>query len=263
MKFSFRKFTPNTLGGILLNLTLAIAIIILLSALYFNVYLPRATNKGETITVPNIEGMKMSELETFLKSKDLRYEVNDSSYSSKYPPLTVLKQFPHAGAKVKEGRKIFISVNRINPPTVPVPNLVDGSVVNAEAILKSNELRRGRIELVSGPFNVVKEMKYRGARVEEGFRVPKGAVIDLVVMDGGKGNGPLDDLVGMEFEDMKVIILGNNLNFQVHLVDDTVGYAPVVLKQIPEAGENVKVGDVVTVWIGKPGSVPEEEDEEN
>jgi hypothetical protein len=35
----------------------------------------------------------------------------------------------------------------------------------------------------------------------------------------------------------------------------------VVLKQKPEGGENIKVGDVVELWVGKPGTeVPEEDD---
>jgi beta-lactam-binding protein with PASTA domain len=85
---------------------------------------------------------------------------------------------------VKEGRNIFISINRLEPPTVPVPNLVDGSIVNAEAVLKSNELKRGKIELVRGAFNVVKEMKYKGHTITSSERVPKGSIIDLVVMDG-------------------------------------------------------------------------------
>src|SRR5690606_2536033 len=130
-------------------------------------------------------------------------EINDSAYSEDHPPLTVLKQYPHAGAKVKEGRNISISINRLTPPTVPVPNLVDGSVVNADAVLKSNELRRGKIELVSGPFNVVKEMKYQGQVIEASERVPKGSVIDLVVMDGGSKNFEAPDFTGKELEDAK------------------------------------------------------------
>src|SRR5690606_40019244 len=84
------------------------------------------------------------------------------------------KQFPQAAAQVKVGRKIFISLNRVNPPTVPIPNLVDRSVTNAEAVLRSNELRRGKIELTSGPFlNVVQAMKYDGRVLKEGDRVPR------------------------------------------------------------------------------------------
>ncbi|HEY9006102.1 PASTA domain-containing protein [Ohtaekwangia sp.] len=259
MKFSLGKFTSDTLGGVLLSLALALAFLMVLIALYFFVYLPKVTNHLESITVPDIQGMKVSELEDFLEKKDLRYEVNDSSYSAEFPPLTVLKQYPHPGAKVKEGRKIFISVNRIDVPTVPLPNLVNGSVVNADAVLASNELKRGKITMVPGGFlNVVKEMKYRGAHIEPNVRVPKGAVIDLVVESGGNAV-TVEDLVGQDYEDAKFVILGNNWNINVTVVGDTVGITPVVLKQKPEPGETIKIGDVVDIWIGAPGTEPPSE----
>jgi beta-lactam-binding protein with PASTA domain len=261
MNFIYKKYGRNTLGGILISILLALIIIVVLIVIFFFSYLPRATNHGETITVPNIEGMQINQLESFLGSKDLRFEVNDSSYSSEHPPLAVLKQYPHAGAKVKEGRKIFISVNRMNPPTVPVPNLVDGSVVNARAVLQSNELKLGRIVEVPGPFNVVQEMKYKGAHIEPNVRVPKGSVIDLVVMSGRGGDDKVPDLVGEEYEDAKFYVLGINLNLEVELVEDTVGYTPIVLKQKPEALQKVKVGDIVTIWIGKPGTEPPEDED--
>jgi beta-lactam-binding protein with PASTA domain len=253
MKSFFQKYNSSTLGGVFIHLLLAAAILITIASLYFFIYLPNSTNHGETITVPDIEGMHVSQLDGFLK--DLRYEVSDSSYSADYPPLSVLKQYPRAGSYVKEGRKIFVSVNRKNPPTVPVPNLVDGSVTNADAVLRSNELRRGKITLVSGPFfNVVKEMQMQGAIIEAGVRVPKGSVIDLVVMDGGNARIEIENLVGQEFEDAKFYILGMYLDYNVTLVSDTIGKTPVVIKQKPEAGENIKVGDVVDLWIGAEGT---------
>jgi eukaryotic-like serine/threonine-protein kinase len=264
MKFSILNFKRNTLGGVLLHLLLAACLLTVLSILYFFAYLPNTTNHGQTITVPNLEGMQVNQLEDFLVKRNLRYEINDSSYSSEYPPLTVLKQYPQAGSKVKEGRNIFISINRVEPPTVPVPNLVDGSVVNAEAVLKSNELRRGRIELVPGPFNVVKEMKYKGHVISASERVPKGAVIDLVVMDGGSDNFEGPDYSGMSLEEAKVVIFGSNLNLgNIFIEGDTTG-GGVVIRQKPAAHENIKVGDVVDLWIGKPGSsVPDDGDQDN
>jgi beta-lactam-binding protein with PASTA domain len=260
MKFDFKKLKRDTLGGVLLHFFLALLMLLVLSILYFYAYLPSSTNHGESITVPNIVGMPVSRMEDELGKRTLRYEV-DSSYSSDYPPLTVLKQYPHAGAKVKEGRKIFISINRVQPPTTRVPNLVDGSVVNADAVLRSNELKRGRIELVSGPFNVVKEMKYNGRKVEAGTSVPKGSVIDLVVMDGGSRDIETPDVVGMSVEDAKIPILGSNLNLHVNLVGgDTTGTNAVILKQKPAAGENIRVGDVVDLWVGKPGTNTDDED---
>jgi beta-lactam-binding protein with PASTA domain len=264
MKFSIFKLKRNTLGGVLIHMFLAGCLLVGLCILYFFFYLPKTTNHGESITVPNIEGMQLDQLDDFLVKRNLRYEINDSAYSEDHPPLTVLKQYPHAGSKVKEGRNISISINRLTPPTVPVPNLVDGSVVNADAVLKSNELRRGKIELVSGPFNVVKEMKYQGQVIEASERVPKGSVIDLVVMDGGSKNFEAPDFTGRDLEDAKVVIFGSNLNLgNVLIIGDTTGGA-VVLRQKPEANENIQVGDVVDLWIGKADTViPDDEQRDN
>ncbi|HEU5148265.1 MAG TPA: PASTA domain-containing protein, partial [Chryseosolibacter sp.] len=173
-----------------------------------------------------------------------------------------LKQYPAAGAKVKENRKIFVSVNRKNPPTVKMPDLIDGSLTNAEAVLRGSELKRGKIRLVRGPFlNVVKEMQVDGNKVVPGVLVPKGTMVDLVVMDGGSNKLPAPNVLGFTYEDAKVNILGSNLNIgEVNLLGDTTG--GVILKQKPTPGEVIMVGDVVDVWIGKEGTeVPEDEED--
>jgi beta-lactam-binding protein with PASTA domain len=266
MKLNLKKYT-STLGGVLGSIAVTIIVILLLAVIYFYMYLPAATNHGETITVPSIEGLHVSELEDFLVKRTLRYEVNDSSYTEEFPPLTVLRQFPAAGSKVKENRVIYISLNRVTPPTVPMPNLIDGSLINAEAILRGNELKRGRIQLVRGPFlNLVKEMRYEGTKIEAGTRIPKGSVIDLVVEDGGNNSFPAPDVRGYTLEDAKIPIFGSHLNISIEVVGDTLGGTEpiVVLKQKPEPGENIKVGDVVEVWVGKKGTpLPDEEGEDN
>ncbi|MFN3840880.1 MAG: PASTA domain-containing protein [Cyclobacteriaceae bacterium] len=268
MKSRIKKLT-TTFGGLLLSLALTAGTGLLLLLFYFYIYLPSATNHGETITVPNIEGMTLDDLNEFLVKRNLRYEVNDSAYSEEFPPLTVLKQYPQAGSKVKENRVIYLSINRVNPPSVPLPDLTDGSLINAEAVLRGNELKRGRIHLVRGPFlNLVKEMRFEGKKIEPGTRIPKGSVIDLVVEDGGSNVVPMPDVIGYTLEDAKIPIFGSNLNLgQIHLVGDTLAVSPiVVLKQKPSAKENIKVGDVVELWVGKKGTVvilDEENQDEN
>jgi eukaryotic-like serine/threonine-protein kinase len=260
----FRKFKSNTLGGLLVHVALACFILFVLFWMYFYVYLPKVTNHGETITVPNVEGLPMAQAEKELVRRTLRYEVNDSLYSADYPPLAVVKQYPHPGAKVKEGRKIFVSINRVKPPSVPVPNLVDGSVVNADAVLRSNELKRGKIILVPGPFNMVKEMRYKGEKIAPLTRVPKGSVIDLVVMDGGSNEWSVQDFTGYTFEEVKFVLLGQNLNLgKVILLRDTTGAEAVVVKQKPAEGQNIRVGDAVDLWIGKPEDLQKRDDEED
>jgi beta-lactam-binding protein with PASTA domain len=184
MKVNFLNLERNTLGGVMFHALLAGAALFAACILYFAVYLPHTTNHNKTVVVPTIEGKQFAHLEPIFRDANLQYEVNDSAYSADYPALTVLKQYPAAGSKVKEGRRIFLSINQRTPPTVMVPDLVDGSIINAEAVLRSSQLKTGKIELVPGPFKVVKEMRYQGQQINASSTVPKGAFIDLVIMDG-------------------------------------------------------------------------------
>lgn len=248
MRFDLREFKKNTLGGVFIHLLLALGLFIILGVLYFYVYLPTSTNHGESITVPNVEGLTLAEGDAALARRNLRYEISDSSYSEKHPPLTVLKQYPLAGAKVKEGRKIFVSINRKDPPSVPVPDILNGSLINAEAQLKSNQLKRGKIELVPGSFNVVKQLKFQGQIISPGTRVPKGSAIDLIVEDGGALVAP--DVIGEPLEDAKVILYGYDLEIEIFALGDTTDAEVIIMEQRPGPGENIKAGDIVQLWVG-------------
>lgn len=255
----------TTLGALLVHLAAAVGILLVLAIIYFYVYLPGTTNHGESITVPDLTGMKLEELEPFLTDHALRYAVDDSAYSAEYPPLSVLRQFPQPGSKVKENRMIYVSVNRVFPPTVPLPDLVDRSRINAEVVLKSNELKRGRIILEPSPFlNLVKEMRYKGKKIEAGTRIPKGSSIDLVV---GDGNGPADftlgNLVGDTYERALFKLAGWNLHLgkvEVPEDADTTGTEPFVFRQYPLAGDSVRVGDPIDLWIAPKGYTPPDEE---
>lgn len=259
----------NTLGAAILNVVLVVSILFMIGILYFYVYLPNATNHGETITVPDLTGMRYEELETFVTEHELRFQVDDSAYSEDYPPLTVLRQFPKPGATVKENRMIYVSVNRINPPTVPLPDLANdarpSSRIGAEAILKSTGLKRGKILLMPHPhLNLVIEMRYQGKKIEANTRIPKGSVIDLVV---GDGNGPSDftlgNLIGDTYERALFKLSGWNLhigNIEIPEGADTTGTVPYVKFQYPLAGDSVRVGDPIDLTIApKDFDLPEDE----
>lgn len=264
--FSFLR--RNTLGALLANLGIALFILGVIAISYFYVYLPNATNHGDSITVPDLAGMKFEELGPFLTKYELRFEVEDSVYHEEYPPLTVLRQFPKAGATVKQNRIIYVSINPVTPPMVPMPDLANPanttSRIGAEAILKSNGLKRGRI--IQRPhidLNLVLEMRYQGKKIEAGTKIPKGSVIDLVV---GDGNGPNSSVLGSMIGDRLTMALfklqGWDLRLgQVFIPDgvDTTGTVPIVYRQYPPAGDSVRVGDQIDLYIAPKDQIPEEE----
>jgi beta-lactam-binding protein with PASTA domain len=121
MKIKF-PFPNGTLGAMLTHLGIVFGSLLLLAISYFYIYLPNSTNHGETVTVPDLKGVKIEKLDSLLTQHKLRYELNDSAYSDDFPPLTIVRQFPKEGSLVKENRKIYISITRISPPTVPIPD---------------------------------------------------------------------------------------------------------------------------------------------
>jgi beta-lactam-binding protein with PASTA domain len=104
-------------------------------------------------------------------------------------------------------------------------------------------------------------MKIDGKTVAPNTRIPKGTIIDLVVMDGGSNILPTPDVIGMTLEDAKIPLLGSNLSIgKVVLVTDTIGIKAVIIKQNPSPQENIKVGDIVDLWIGEAGTELPDED---
>ncbi|WP_338063650.1 PASTA domain-containing protein [Algoriphagus faecimaris] len=213
------------------------------------------THHGETVSVPDLEGYTFEESVQILEASGLNYVVTpDSAFSTDEKPLAVLKQLPPAEEQVKKERKIYLTLNARNAPLIKMPNLVNLQLKNVQEILANNGLERG--ELIYVPdigINVVLEQKYRGVNVEEGFEVPKGAKIDLVVGDG-IGNQVLSvpNFIGLDEVDAEFLILGSGLRIgnKNYLQNDTI---PVgfVFRQSPERDSQVKTGEIVDLWISK------------
>jgi beta-lactam-binding protein with PASTA domain len=259
-------FKKNTLGVVLANLALAFIGLLVIGILYFYIFLPNTTCHDCSVTVPDVTGMKLEEIETFLVDHDLRYEVEDSVYHGEYPPLTVMRQFPKPGSIVKPNRTIYVSINPVMPPMVPMPDLANPSNttsrIGAEAILRSNGLKRGRIlQRPHVDLNLVLEMRYKGTRIAAGTRIPKGSVIDLVVGDGNGPNGfALGSLLNDRYQTALFKLQGWDLRLgEVFLYDgaDTTGGKAIVYKQYPPAGDSVRTGDAIDLYISD--KIPEDE----
>ena len=76
------KLKSESWKDVIFHYLLATALIIATVAFTFYIFLPIKTNHGESITVPDIVGKNVNELEDFLGRRDLRFEVTpDSGFS--------------------------------------------------------------------------------------------------------------------------------------------------------------------------------------
>lgn len=270
-------FRPKGFRDFLLHLIILIGISFLAIVTVFYVWLPISTNHGETISVPNVQGMTVDELDEFLGKRNLRFEVTaDSSFSADFPPLAVLIQVPDPDTKVKENRKIYVTLNAESPPKVRMPNVENRSLKSVLMTLKSYDLKLGDIKYIADEFfNVVLEARINGRAVLEGEKIEKGSAIDLMV-GNGFGNTQLQspNLIGLDKEEAEFAIIGSGLKVgKVTTTDkslagfdalDSLGnpvldFRPVapgsVQQQYPPSKRNVRIGDRIDLWVYKPDSV--------
>jgi len=259
------------------HLGLAIIVLIVLVYGFFNVYLPISTNQGETISVPDLQGMMHYDVAEFLDKRNLRYEIEaDSGYSPKYPPLAVLKQFPLANDKVKENRKIYLTLNTKNPPVIKLPRLYGLSIKNAILELNSLGFLLGTTTYKpASHLNTIMSMSIAGKNYQGGELVAKGSKIDFILADG-LGNRQLEspNLEGLDLEEAKTVIFGSGLKFRNAVYnkegnvlvkainfdgDEYMKEVPMakgkVFKQKPEAGKQIRIGTEVDIWLVEIDSV--------
>ena len=166
--------------------------------------------------------------------------------------MAVLKQYPEADQKVKENRKIFITLNAQNPPDVKMPKLKDGSLKNAEIVLENYGLIRGEIIYEADPMrNAVLDQLYLEETIEEGTPLPAGSIIDLVVGDGiGKTIFEMPEIVGMEVEEAKILILGSSLVVgEIKYIEAPDEIPGIVVDQSPKPERMVRIGRTVNLWV--------------
>jgi beta-lactam-binding protein with PASTA domain len=248
-------FKAKSLGHLIIHVLIIAALFFGLLASFFYFYLPSATKHGESITVPKLTGMTVEELEEFLSSRNLRYQINDSTYVSGVKPHTVLSQHPLEGSKVKDGRKIYISVSAVNPPKVKMPNLIDLSLKSAEMMLKGYDLVLAGTQYVPSPYsNVVIDQLVEGKHIEHGTPVAKGTKVTLLIGNGtGTEEKEVPELIGMPLDEARVLLAGIGLTISEKSDPESPEPDGTVTRQKPAAGEKLKSGEIVDVWVaGQP-----------
>ena len=238
----------------LLNLFLSILLVIGL-VMYVYRYLDDYTKHGESISVPDLRGMEPKKLSEFLGSKHLRYLIVDSVFDQKKQKGAVVDQDPEPNSKVKENRTVYLTVNATLPPQVKMPDLLDVSFRQAEAILQTYGLKTGELiykqDLAK---NAVLGQQYRGRDIKPGTMIKKGSSINLVLGDGlGNTMVQVPDLTHLTLLEALVVLKGSELNKGVVIADETVRdtSSARVYKQIPASGSGAMMnqGESIDLFV--------------
>jgi len=205
------------------------------------------TRHNKELTVPDFKTLSLADARALAAKNDLRLDVVDSVYVKRLAHGAVYRQNPEAGAAVKKGRRILITINSMTPQMTSVPNVVGYSLRQASAELASRGLTIGElIYRTDMATNNVLEQRYRGRQVIPGSQVETESAIDLVL-----GLNPSDNItyvpyvVGYTAQLAANSINDNSLNVGLVKYDDTVkdyrdSLSAVVYRQspMPQVGTN-------------------------
>lgn len=218
------------------------------------IILKSVTRHGEALSVPDLTGISTDDAIEILRDKNLKFLITDSLYFDDKPKLSVLDQNPAPNSKVKEGRVIYLTINSDRPPGVPMPNLIDVSLRQAEAMLKAAGLKIGEISYKPDlAQNVVLEQLWKGSSISPDSKIPKGSSIDLVLGDGlvDAVDVEIPDLTGFTKEQAHNLLNSATLNegaivYQGKITDSS---SAVVFRQMPAAGSTGKSGQPVDLYL--------------
>lgn len=179
IKFLFSKTFLKQLG---------IALVVFLVLFFaFTQWMASTTNHDEFKEVPNLVGKKLDIAKKLLEERGLELadDVEYKDYNPKFPKEGIVEHTPKAGAKVKEGRKIYLSINKSEYRKLPLPSLKNKTKRQAVTSLEAMGFKIGEIEYKPHfAKDAVIDLKHKGKAVKAGDKLAYTSVIDLVLGDG-------------------------------------------------------------------------------
>ena len=205
----------------------------------------------ELVPVPNLVGEYYDSLPQY---ENFTIKLNETVHNDTYAAGMVIEQKPLADEKVAPGTEIFLTVS-LGPAQVdvPMPDLVGWE--KGQAMTALNNLDMG-LKIVEVPefHDTVKEGCIIRTEPVEGTNLEVDQTVTIVVSAGKEEKiVEMDDLVGEDAEAAKIIL--NNLEMELEIVIEEVFDSEIkegdVVKTVPAAGESLRTGQTVTLYISK------------
>jgi beta-lactam-binding protein with PASTA domain len=242
-----------------LNLLIA-GVLLLGGYFYLDSYLEKITNHGEKVVVPSVKKMNINKVGSALEEGGFRYEVMDSTWERGLPKGIVLEQKPAPGDSVKEGRKIYVTINARSDKMVKLSmeGMIGGTSHAREAIdyLITNDLVHGPNVAVPGQYDgmFLGFVDEKGKDLHEGDLVKAGATISIKVSVTDNAEIRMPKVKGKTLKEAVRILKENLLNVNPVELQDRACFKgldsnlAIIQMQRPDCGKDIKVGREVTLF---------------
>ena len=242
---------------IIRNILWAVGIVVVLitgAVIFLNV----VTQHNRELVVPDFTNMTVAEAEALAADAGMRVEVTDSVFAKRIRKGAVRDQNPAPGSKVKEGRRISLTINALNAKKVTMPNLIDLSMRQALAELQSRGLVLGKLIYVRdmATNNVLRQL-CGNREIAPCTTVETDTVVDLVVglNPDTEASTYVPNVIGKRYMSAVDAVHKQSLNIKTLRFDDSVktyedSLDAVVYRQSPEASDiPVNLGNDVSLYL--------------
>ena len=146
-------------------------------------------------------GMSPAEAEAAADQGHVKVKVVDSVFVRRLGAGVVFRQTPKAGAEVKRGRSIFLTINSIVPKKTTMPNLIGYSFLEAMAELSNRGLNLEKITYTSDmATNNVLRQRCQGRDIRPGAQIVSGSDIELVLgLSRENSRTTVPKVIGMKY----------------------------------------------------------------
>jgi len=224
------------------NILIAIAIItvILFTSLktldYFTLH-------SESFSLPDYTNLTINQLNDY----------NLNIFDDTKPKEAIISQDPFPNAKVKRGRKVYLTVVAKMPERVKMPNLINLSLRQSLSLLETYGLKVNNLSYVDDiAKNAVLQQLYNGGVILPDTLINKGSKIDLVLGRGTQNTQvKIPFLIGKKQAEIKKLLNLASLNIgQQYFLDSEDTSILRVYSTIPQSitQQYVEMGSYIDIY---------------
>lgn len=244
----------NYFGFAVKNILIAFAVLLgllFITLFFINIY----TNHENSEKVPDLKGLSIEEADKMLERHHMKAEIIDSVYMKEEKLGSVVEQNPAPNSVVKPGRSIYLIINSKSVRQIPVPDVRDVSLRQAEAMLQSLGINISSVQFAPSEYkDLVLDVNYNGHTLLPGSKIPEGSSIVLVVGSGTANENGIPSIIGMNLSNATDLINASSfvvggVVYDVEPNGDEDQY--VVYQQRPAAGDSAPSGSPIDVFLSK------------
>jgi serine/threonine-protein kinase len=240
MNWTWRKIGVLALAGIV--------ILAGVGALIDKLVLPAVVSMTATVHVPGVVGRDRASAEVLLRDAGLVVMEPREQFSATVAEGTVMSQLPYAGATVKEGRRIYITVSK-GVETMSMPSLYGATMRDARVTIMRLGLQSGDMSYDTS--SSIPAGKVMGQSISAGASVASGAVVHLVI-SRGTSMVRVPQLISLMQDEAEQLLRDLGLiPGAVTSVPSSAFQSGTVMHQDPPADSLVTLGTTVTFVTAK------------